>query len=128
MESQNEGKFPMEGSVLKEEVFPAFGTEMPELERNVYTLDQYLEEIIKPHKDLVAVNVLKRRFAFTVNNTIAETATLFINGAEIQTVCIESTELDDLEKAKEMLGLEEYENINYLMAIKRIIGMEPMPS
>ena len=122
------GSFPMEASKLKEEVFPAFGVEVPELTREVYTLDQYLDEIIKPHKDLVAVQVFKRRFAFTVNDTIAETARLLINGAEIQTVCIESTELDDLAKAKDMLGLGDYENINYLMAIKRIIGMEPLPA
>ncbi|PKL38472.1 MAG: hypothetical protein CVV44_11345 [Spirochaetae bacterium HGW-Spirochaetae-1] len=96
-----------------------------DLQREEYSLEQFLEELIRSHKDLVAVNVFKRRFGFTVNNTIAEVAMLLVNGAEIQTVCIESTELDDLAKAREMLRLEEYENINYLIAIKRIIGMEP---
>jgi hypothetical protein len=30
-------------------------------------------------------------------------------------------------KAREMLGLQDYENVNYLRAIKRIIGMEALP-
>lgn len=121
------GEFPMNASVLKNEVFPAFGVEPPAFKRDVYTLEQYLDELIRPHKDLVAVHVFKRRFGFTVHNTIAEIAELRVNGAYIQTACIESTEIDDLEKASDMLGLRDYENINYLLAIKRIIGMEPLP-
>lgn len=27
-----------------------------------------------------------------------------------------------------MLGLDDYENVNYLRAIKRVIGMEPVPA
>jgi len=120
------GSFPMDVSILKNEVFPAFGVEMPDFRRDIYTLEQYLDELIRPHRDLVAVHVFKRRFGFTVHNTIAEIAELWINGAGIQTVCIESTDLDDLTKVKEMLGLGDYDNINYLLGIKRIIGMEPV--
>ena len=29
-------------------------------------------------------------------------------------------------KVKQMLGLHEYENVNYLLAIKRILGMQPL--
>jgi len=36
-------------------------------------------------------------------------------------------DIDAILKAKEMLGLTEYENVNYLLAIKRVIGMEPLP-
>ena len=122
------GVFPMKKEMIIDEVFPAFGVAVPEFKRDEYTLDQYLEEIIKPHPDLAAVQVFKRRFAFTVNNTIVECAELLINGARIETVAVESTEIPDILKAKEMLGLEEYENVNYLLAIKRIIGWEKLPN
>ena len=110
-----------------DDVFPAFGVSVPDFKREIYTLDQYLEEIIKPHPDLVAVNVFKRRFAFTINGCIAELADVLVNGALIRTANLESTDVEAILEAKKMVNLEEYENVNYLMAIKRIIGMEPMP-
>jgi hypothetical protein len=30
-------------------------------------------------------------------------------------------------QAKKILGLQEYENVSYLLAIKRILGMAPLP-
>jgi hypothetical protein len=85
-------------------------------------------EIIRPNTDLVPVHVSKRRFGFTVNDCITEYAELLINGAAIKTVAVESVNVDDILKAKEMLGLNEYENVNYLLAIKRIVGREPLPA
>ena len=71
------GSFPMEKSVLEKEVFPAFEVPIPVLDRDSYTLDQFLKEIILTHPDLTAVNVFKRRFAFTINNCIAEIGDVF---------------------------------------------------
>ena len=121
------GAFPMAAEALTAEVFPAFGLAMPALDREEYTLDQYLGEIIRPHRDLVAVRVFKRRFAFTVNECIAEHAEVWINGAGLETVAVESMDIPAILEAKRTLGLDDYENVNYLRAIKRVIGMEPMP-
>jgi len=122
------GEFPMVSATLVDEVFPALGVEMPALERDEYTLDQYLDEVIRPHLKLAAVSVFKRRFAFTINDCITEIAEIEINGAGLQTVAVESVDVPAILKAKDMLGLNDYENINYLNAIKRVIGMEPLPS
>ncbi len=121
------GEFPMSAEVIKNDLFPAFGVDLPEFNRDTYTLDQYIDEIIKPHPLLMAADVFKRRFAFTVNGCITEFAQLLINGAAIQTVAVELEDVDAILKAMKILGLTEYENINYLLAIKRIIGMEPLP-
>jgi hypothetical protein len=121
------GEFPMSVATIRDEVFPAFGVALPKFSREVYTLDQYLNEIIKPHPDLAAVNVFKRRFAFTINNCIAEIGEVFVNGAKIMTANLESVDVDAILKAKEMVVLTPFENVNYLLAIKRIIGMEPLP-
>jgi hypothetical protein len=120
------GSFPMKASVIGADVFAAFGVAVPDFKREEYTLAQFLDEIIRPHKDLVAVKVFKRRYGFTVNNCITEYAELLINGAAIQTIAVESVSVEDILGAKDMLGLKDYENINYLLAIKRIIGMEPL--
>ncbi len=117
----------MQASALEADVFPAFGVEIPALERAEYTLKQYLDEVIMPHPQLSAVRVFKRRFAFTVNDCIVEHAEIEINGAGLQTVAVESVDVPAILKAKEMLGLDEYENVNYLRAIKRVIGLEKLP-
>ncbi|MCG8508216.1 MAG: hypothetical protein MI741_03215, partial [Rhodospirillales bacterium] len=105
----------------------AFGVDMPEPQRDEYSLSQFLDEIIRPHPQLVSVRVFKRRFAFTVNGCITEIAEIEINGAGLQTVAVESVDVPAILEARRMLGLDEYENVNYLRAIKRVIGMEPLP-
>jgi len=121
------GEFPMTTDIIKNEVFPAFGVTVPQFKRDVYTLQQYINEIIDAHPDLAAVNVFKRRFAFTINDCIAEIAEVFFNGAKIMTANLESVDVDVILEAKKMVGLDDFENVNYLLAIKQVIGMAPLP-
>jgi hypothetical protein len=116
------GEFPIAAQVLINEVFPAFMVEMPALTKDNYTLEEFLE-IIKNHPDLQAVSVEKERFGYMVNDTICEYGQVWINGALVVTVNSESTEVEDIKKTIADLGLEGVENINYLQAIKRVIGM-----
>ena len=120
------GEFPISAEVLTKEVFPAFRVEMPELVNDEYTLDEFLA-IIKAHKDLQAVRVKKHRFGYMVNDTICEYAEVLINGAKVVTINSESTEVEDIKKTLADVGLEGVENINYLQAIKRVIGMIDKP-
>ena len=115
--------FPLAAERIEKELFPAFGVDCPAFERSEYTQDQFLAEIIDAHPQLTGARILKRRFATTVNNCIAEYAEVFFNGAPFVSISIESTELNDLNAAKDTLGLARYENINYLVAIKRVVGM-----
>ena len=62
-----------------------------------------------------------------VNNTICEVGNVLINGAKVVTINSESTEIDDILKTIRDIGLEGVENINYLQAIKRVIGMINRP-
>ena len=120
--------FPITADALGAEVLPTFGFDMPALDRDEYTLRQFLDEIIRPHRDLVAANVFKRRFRFTVNDCMSELAQVWINGAGLQTVAVESAEKWAVLEANRMLGLHDYENVNYLRAIKRVVGMAPLPA
>ncbi len=116
------GEFPMKAEMLEKEVFPAFKVDMPKLEKEEYTIEEFLA-IVKNHPDLQAVSVEKERYGYMVNDTICEYANVWINGAMVVTVNSESTELDDIKKTIADLGLEGIENINYLQAAKRVIGM-----
>ncbi len=117
------GKFPIKKEVLEKEVFPAFMVEgLPELDKEEYTLEEFLG-IIKNYPDLQAVRVKKQRFGYMVNDTICEVANVLINGAKVTTLNSESTEIEDIKKTLKDVKLEGFENINYLQAIKRVIGM-----
>lgn len=116
------GKFPMKAEILEKEVFPAFKVEMPKLKKDEYTLEEFLR-IVKKHPDLQAVSVQKERFGYMINDTICEYANVWINGAMVVTVNSESTEIEDIKKTIKDLGLEGIENINYLQAAKRVVGM-----
>ena len=121
------GEFPISADVLDKEVFPAFKVNnLPELKKDVYTLDEFLT-IINNHPDLQAVKVEKVRYGYMVNDTICEKGDVYINGAKIVTINSESTEVEDLQKTVKDVGLEGVENINYLQAIKRVIGMIDKP-
>lgn len=116
------GEFPIKREVLENEVFPAFQVSMPVFDKDVYTYDEFIE-MVRKHPDLAAVKVHKQRFGYMVNNTICEVAVVLINGARLVTVNSESTEVEDIKKTIADLELSGVENINYLQAIKRVIGM-----
>jgi hypothetical protein len=120
------GAFPITRAVLENEVFPAFMVDMQPLEKETYTLEEFLS-IIKAHPDLQAVRVHKHRFGYMVNDTICEMANVLINGAKVISINSESTEIDDIKKTLADTGLKGVENINYLQAIKRVIGMIDKP-
>ena len=114
-------EFPIPAKTLINDVFPAFQVEMPALEKDKYTLDEFLK-MISDHPDLQAVKVNKQRFGYMVNDTICEVGNVLINGALVVTINSESTELEDILRTMEDVGLTGVENINYLQCIKRIIG------
>jgi hypothetical protein len=120
------GEFPIKASVLKEEVFTAFRVPPPALEQELVTYEEFMA-MIDLHPDLAAVKVHKQRFGYMVNNTICEWGYVLINGARLVTINSESTEISDIKKTISDLGLTGVENINYLQAIKRVIGMIDKP-
>jgi hypothetical protein len=119
-------EFPLLVAVIRDEVFPSLGVAIQQFNQSEYTAAQFLEDIILPNPELTLARVYKRRFGYSIQGCISEIAELLINGAAIKTVAVESDNIEAVLKAIEMLGLQEYENVNYLLAIKRILGMEPL--
>lgn len=120
------GEFPISKEVLEKEVFHAFKVEIPVLTKNTITFDEFMK-IIKDHPDLQGVRVHKQRFGYMVNNTLCEVGNVLINGAKVVTINSESTEINDIKKTILDCKLEGVENINYLQAIKRVIGWIDKP-
>ena len=51
---------------------------------------------------------------------------VWINGAGLHSVAIELMDPATVLEARHTLGLDDLENVNYLQAIKRVIGMAPL--
>lgn len=120
------GEFPMTRQALIEEVIPAFQIDMNLPAHEAFSLDEFLS-LVHSHPELQAVRVHKQRFGYMVNDTICEFGFVLINGARVATINSESTEIEDIKKTIAAVGLEGVENINYLQAIKRVIGMINRP-
>ena len=120
-------QFPVKTAIIRDKVFPVLDVAPSGFKRSQYLLAQFIQDIIQPHPALSIAQVFKRRFGYTVNGCISEIAELLINGAAIKTIAVESLDVETVLQAKELLRLQEYENVSYLLAIKRILGMAPLP-
>lgn len=119
-------EFPISVAMLKNDVFPAFQVEMSKLEKDEYSISEFLE-MVQENPDVRAVRVHKERFGYMVNNTICEVANVLINDVKVVTISSESTEIENVLKTLDDLKLKHFENINYLNVIKRVIGMINKP-
>ncbi|MGY6554292.1 MAG: hypothetical protein ACXIUM_07190 [Wenzhouxiangella sp.] len=119
-------EFPLAASTLNEAVIPALQVDSPSLDLEQVSLDEFLD-LVRGHPELQAVRVAKQRFAYQVNATLCEFAHVLINGARVASINSESTEIRDIHQTLAEIGLAGVENINYLQAIKRVIGWIDRP-
>lgn len=115
--------FPLQADLLRAEVFPILKVELPQLRRSAYNQPQFLAEVIGPHPDLVTAQLSKQRSKFTIDGCLAELAEIEVDGQPVKTVAVESEDVAAVLRAKETLGLAIFENVNYIRATKRMIGM-----
>jgi hypothetical protein len=114
--------FPIPARLLRDELFPLLGQPAPALEGDTFSLARFLDNVVEPYDGIAAVEVTKRRRAFTISGCITEIADVSIAGAELQTAAVESVDIGALLEARRLTGLTAYDNVNYPTAIKRAIG------
>jgi hypothetical protein len=119
---QPSGKFQF--PVKKEDVAKILENMKAEvsLSQETYTIDEFIA-LVNDHPDLAAVNVDKKRYGFSVDGIICEYGQVCFNGAMLETTCCESEDYEGMKKAIEALEISGLENMNYLKAAKRTIGM-----
>ena len=100
-----------------------FKVDVPAFERDEYTYDQYLEEVVGKSKDLVIVDVYKERSIYTIEGTTVEIAETKFNGVANRTICVEHIDPELVMKVVRDLGVEKLPNINYLKAMKQAVGL-----
>lgn len=93
-----------------------------ELHQDTYTFDEFLD-LIKLSDDITSVSVHKERYGFSVDGVICEYGKILFNGAMVETTCVESEDYAAMERVIEKLEIAGFENVNYLKAAKRVVGM-----
>lgn len=115
--------FPLAPPVLAE-VFRAWRATLPRLKRDAYGYEEFLAELVSPHADLKTVRVEKERHGYMIDGCIVEIADLKFDGAPTRTVAVEMEDPEAVQATVRRLGLEGFENVNYLKALKRFAGLD----
>ena len=118
--------FPIDSRTIVEDVFPDLKVAPPHIERPSYTHGEFIRDLVRPHHDLTAVDVIKRRSKFEFDQCKAEFAEVEIaGGASSETLEFESEDPAAVLRAIAKFGLTAYPNISYVRHLKLMIGMIP---
>ena len=104
-------------------VLTALGAAMPSLARTAYTLDELLDELVRPSADLTAVRVHKRRERYTIAGCMAERTEIRTDREGTRTIAVESEDPARVREAVHELGLASYPNVNVPRGLKALVGM-----
>jgi exopolyphosphatase/guanosine-5'-triphosphate,3'-diphosphate pyrophosphatase len=116
--------FPMNRADVAR-VFDAMATPAPHIEREVYSLDQLLCELIEPTDSIQAVKVHKHRIRYLVGGCMAEFTDVLVDGARTRTIAVESEDAADVGAAVHDLGLDGYLNTSYPQGLVRALNEQP---
>ena len=119
--------FPVPAATARD-ALRRLGVDPSVVSRAVYSIDEFIGELVEPHPLLAAVTVTKRRCAFTVGGCITELASVVISGTTLETVAVEAVDLDSVRTARVLLGLDRHENVSYPTHIKRMLGWDTKSS
>ncbi len=107
-------------------VFEALRAPLPALERESYTLDQFLEEVIGDDGPVRRVPVHKHRVRYTVNGCTSEVTDATVDGRPVRTIAIESPDATAVLDAVRQVGLEGFVNTSYPKGVAAVLdGRQP---
>jgi exopolyphosphatase/guanosine-5'-triphosphate,3'-diphosphate pyrophosphatase len=106
-------------------VFEALGLRVPDLARDAYTLDQFVDELVTPSGVLRAVRVHKRRVRYEVGGCTSEVSDVTVDGAPSRTIAIESTDAAAVVAAVHSVGLAGYDNMSYPVGLRAVLEGRP---
>ena len=115
--------FPLAAADVQE-VFGALRLPPPALARDTYTLDQFVEELARP-AGVRPVRVHKRRARFTTGGCIGELSEVVGDGRPTRTIAIEATDPAAVIAAVREVGLGDYLNTSYPLALRALLEGAP---
>lgn len=114
-------EFPLAAAGVRD-VLAALEVSAPVLERDAYTFEQLVDELVEPHPDLRAVDVHKHREHFTVGGAMAERSEIGTADATVATIAVESEDPQLVAAAVRGLGLPLRPNVCMARGLKELVG------
>jgi hypothetical protein len=115
--------FPI-GAEEAAEVFKAAGVEVELNDADTWEYDAFISKMVDTNSDLKAVGVFKKRYGYMIEGATVEIADLTIDGKETRTTAVEDADPELVTRLVAKLGLNGYENISYIKAMRRMVGFE----
>jgi exopolyphosphatase / guanosine-5'-triphosphate,3'-diphosphate pyrophosphatase len=103
-------------------VLEALGAGSHSLARPAYTLDELLDDVVRPSPELTAVDVKKRRHHYTVGGCMAELTELETEHGATRTIAVESPDPAAVIAAVRDLGLASRPNVSMARGLKALVG------
>jgi len=95
------------------------------LGRSAYTLDQLLDELVRPSGVVREATIHKARTRFAVAGCTGERTEVTANGRSIRTVAVESEDANAVVEAVRTIGLEGYVNTSYPQGLTALLDDVP---
>ena len=115
--------FPVTAEHITNQIFPILNLPAPELNRDSYTLNEFINELIQRQTELQTIKVSKKRYGFRIGECTIDYAEVVAEEIKIHTIAVESTEPQAVLSMCEQLHLNSYGNISYPQELKRITGL-----
>jgi exopolyphosphatase/guanosine-5'-triphosphate,3'-diphosphate pyrophosphatase len=116
-------EFPLSADVVRH-VLDMIEVSAIDLDRERYTLDQLLSEVIAPHPEVAAVGIHKRRARYTIEGCSAELTDLIVDGRPLRTIAIESENPSAVLSAVRVAGLVGHLNHNFVRLLTALLEDE----
>jgi hypothetical protein len=114
--------FPIDAALIAEKIFPALHVDPPELRRQLFTAEVFVDTVVKPHPRLAAVELGKVRRHYVFGGCAAEFVEVEIGGSVLHSVAVESTNPHAVLDAIGELDIGNYANTSYVTQIKSTLG------
>jgi exopolyphosphatase / guanosine-5'-triphosphate,3'-diphosphate pyrophosphatase len=115
--------FPLRAEGIGEAI-AALGATIPPLERDVYTFEQLLDEVVGPSPELMATAVHKHRSHYLVDGCMTELSELRTDHGAATTIAVESEDPDRVVATVRVLGLELRPNVSLPRELKTLAGFD----
>ncbi len=113
------GRFPLSAADVGF-VLEKLGAVIPSLARSEYTLDEVVDELVRPSPELLAVAVHKRRQHYLVDGCMAEVTDVRTEAGETRTIAIESEDPGLVIQTVRGLGFGSRRNVNLPRGLKAL--------
>jgi hypothetical protein len=118
-------EFPLAQAAIVQ-LFESLEIGTPRLSQSTYSLEQFLNNAIKPERAIAIANVSKQRSRYKIGSCEAEFSAVTIEEIARHTVAVEGTDSHALLSLIEQIGIKEDVNTSYIREIKHLL-LEPHP-